>query len=757
MLRDLYRHDMKRLLRDRGNLGYSLRADIGALEHRVTPSDGDGDIYNLGFLRVIRNVSSDFKTCIVEYAQKQILDELRVDGMRNRFEEVEKAHESSFAWILDPDSPLQENEFFGSEARQQLVIWSLHGHGIFYISGKPGSGKSTLMKYLCQSSKMKRHLRAWAGEKALLMANFFFWQLGTDMQKSLDGMRRALLFSVLEEVPTLIQSVFPKHYQSIMEERPLQVRSSDVDVALKLLLDQTNFLTSHKLAFFIDGLDELDGDHEHLMKILLEWARNYGESVKLCVSSREWEVFTQHLACYPKIRLQDITTRNISSCIKQELLENEEFLGYSEKSPKILELVRHITEKAEGSFLWVKIVLRRLKWSILSGDQLEDIQRRVDTLPNELEDLYQSILDSMRTESHSRLDRMRAMRSLLTVFRCKREPDHHHPPWLLISYPFLNDYDHDQDFALKLPIQPMHQTVLDERLECARRLVYQRCMGMLETFTLNTDGKPRYSPAGLDIKAVKKHSKLEYRPGDPKKEVRLESAKSRNGSDDGVYGFVDDYYTSDSPDDDDEDIIEVKNDGDNANHLHRNAKYKDERKINNQFPSQKGIRCVHKTVYEFLPQPQIETIMRAESMGFNEADFKLQAFLAIMKIFRPSVHYARRRFLFDFESLVTHYHSMLSQVSEARFLAFLEELARVLEHHGAVGEHMWSRFMGGGLTRTVHQACRPAYSELVLLAAKIGTSKGLCSLSGMQLGRRLQQKSNDPDGVLDTYFEGAFD
>lgn len=61
MLRDLHRHDLTHLLRDRGNLGYSLRADIEALEHRVTPSDGAGDIYNLGFLGVIRNVSSDFK------------------------------------------------------------------------------------------------------------------------------------------------------------------------------------------------------------------------------------------------------------------------------------------------------------------------------------------------------------------------------------------------------------------------------------------------------------------------------------------------------------------------------------------------------------------------------------------------------------------------------------------------------------------------------------------------------------------------
>ncbi|KAF5491234.1 hypothetical protein CGCF413_v010980 [Colletotrichum fructicola] len=55
------RHDLKRLLRDRGNLGYSLRADLEALEHRITPSDGAGDIHNLGFLGVMRNVFSDFK------------------------------------------------------------------------------------------------------------------------------------------------------------------------------------------------------------------------------------------------------------------------------------------------------------------------------------------------------------------------------------------------------------------------------------------------------------------------------------------------------------------------------------------------------------------------------------------------------------------------------------------------------------------------------------------------------------------------
>ena len=46
--------------------------------------------------------------------------------------------------------------------------WLLHGQGVFHISGKPGSGKSTLMKMLCSHRRTASALRKWAGEKKLV-------------------------------------------------------------------------------------------------------------------------------------------------------------------------------------------------------------------------------------------------------------------------------------------------------------------------------------------------------------------------------------------------------------------------------------------------------------------------------------------------------------------------------------------------------------------------------------------------------------
>jgi len=46
---------------------------------------------------------------------------------------------TSLTSVIDPDAKAQAS---------QLVQWLKHGSGTFWISGKPGSGKSTLMKFL---------------------------------------------------------------------------------------------------------------------------------------------------------------------------------------------------------------------------------------------------------------------------------------------------------------------------------------------------------------------------------------------------------------------------------------------------------------------------------------------------------------------------------------------------------------------------------------------------------------------------------
>src|SRR2546430_1940618 len=61
------------------------------------------------------------------------------------------------------------------QATSRFLKWLRSGNRLFHISGKAGSGKSTLMKLLLDHEKSKRELEHWAGNKQLVFAHFFFW------------------------------------------------------------------------------------------------------------------------------------------------------------------------------------------------------------------------------------------------------------------------------------------------------------------------------------------------------------------------------------------------------------------------------------------------------------------------------------------------------------------------------------------------------------------------------------------------------
>ncbi|TDZ51744.1 hypothetical protein CTRI78_v007399 [Colletotrichum trifolii] len=351
-LTQVMRHDFDRRLDELGNQGHQslrelrdLRSSAKALELQINNLRHVPE-----FLEQLRATVEQSVAALYRVVQAQVLKEVYVDGMENRFEE----HETT-----------------------------------------------------------KKFLEDWAGPKSLITANFFFWRLGTNIQKSLNGLRRALLCSVLRAVPAMVETAFPKQWKQAVDGTLLNITAGDVEKALETVLLQPEFLSSHKIAFFIDGLDEFDGDHHHMMKVLLNWAKSYGDNIKLCVSSREWEIFRQRLRSCPKIRLQDITSRDIKSYVNQELSENEEFTDYALTDPRVLRLVDRLTDKAEGVFLWVKITLRGLKYGVLSGEEISTLEERIEALPTELEKLYQSILNDIQNGAHiTKADRMTAMRTL---------------------------------------------------------------------------------------------------------------------------------------------------------------------------------------------------------------------------------------------------------------------------------------------------------------------------------------------------------
>jgi adenylate kinase len=79
--------------------------------------------------------------------QQHIRTSLAFNEMHERSHIVEKAHSQTFVWLVeDVDSiamtPLK------TDARTRYNEWLKSGTGIFHVIGKPGSGKSTLMKFL---------------------------------------------------------------------------------------------------------------------------------------------------------------------------------------------------------------------------------------------------------------------------------------------------------------------------------------------------------------------------------------------------------------------------------------------------------------------------------------------------------------------------------------------------------------------------------------------------------------------------------
>lgn len=80
---------------------------------------------------------------------------------------------------------------------------------LYWITGKPGSGKSTLMKFLYQDPETLKALETWAGGNELLIGAYFFWEVGKiPLLRTREGLLRTLLFQILRQQPDLIKSLY---------------------------------------------------------------------------------------------------------------------------------------------------------------------------------------------------------------------------------------------------------------------------------------------------------------------------------------------------------------------------------------------------------------------------------------------------------------------------------------------------------------------------------------------------------------------
>lgn len=128
-----------------------------------------------------------------EYYMKavELLKSLSYDSMGFRYSKVATAHARTYEWAYT----------------HAYARWLKSEEQLFWISGKPGSGKSTLMKYLVNDARTEGCLRQWAGDRSLMIASYFFWINGNDLQRSQEGLLRSVLFDILRGWPDILDTV----------------------------------------------------------------------------------------------------------------------------------------------------------------------------------------------------------------------------------------------------------------------------------------------------------------------------------------------------------------------------------------------------------------------------------------------------------------------------------------------------------------------------------------------------------------------
>ncbi|KAK7923596.1 hypothetical protein PG985_007667 [Apiospora marii] len=430
-------------------------------------------------LEQVRMLLAQSDQAIEKAGQILILKRLQDETMDLRFSDVPQAHANTLSWIFQDSDTYDEK----LKARTAYNLWlrktaSETDKSIFHICGKPGAGKSTLVKYLCTQQATMDGLREWASAKTLVVCRYFAWKPGTTVQNTIKGLERTLLYHILQQAPQLCKVAFESQWQNVKEHHMLEDGYEERRKGLQAIQQSKRTFVDRKFCFFIDGLDEFHEEPEDVVRFLQDWATLGGHNIKICVSSRELFIFRERFKSCLKLTLQDINYEDIALRIEDGLQALEDLETRDDKD-EILALGRVLARKSEGVFLWATLTLSTVQESVLSDESAAEIARKIDSLPIELEDVFQYIFDTIKTLRYES-DRRMAMMTLQLILEHQRPLRRGFKDLSLIRYSFLDEYDADHRFVHRKQLHYTTEKEVNHRLEKAQKQIQRRCFGLVE-------------------------------------------------------------------------------------------------------------------------------------------------------------------------------------------------------------------------------------------------------------------------------------
>ena len=281
--------------------------------------------------------------------------------------------QSSFGWIWD----------------SVFADWLSSSKPLFWLRGKPASGKSTLTQYLVRNDKTYSKLREYRDCEWLTIYFFFDFRGGKGVNNNFEGLLRSLLVQLLDAMPGL-KEYTPSESSTYWHEAQLRE-------CLLSVFDHS----PKGLCLFIDGLDEYEGNLLQLLRFLIKLrtvGENSGTPRKIYVSSRPEPIPSQLLEGTPSLSMSDENHQGIRAYVQSIMKDMPSKIA---EDPQWKSLCDEVVNRADGVFLWARFALDELVHGFCKGESTDELSARLESVPDELEGIYKRIIDRMEPQARN--------------------------------------------------------------------------------------------------------------------------------------------------------------------------------------------------------------------------------------------------------------------------------------------------------------------------------------------------------------------
>lgn len=300
------------------------------------------------------------------------------------------------------------------------------------------------MKFIYEDERTMQSLEKWANHTKIYTASYYFWNQGTDKQKTGLGLFQSLLYQIFRSAPGLITPIYrDRLHHEVWEMADL------IDI-FKQIAQQTSLDT--KFCFFIDGLDEYDGEEKDIIRLLQELSSS--KNIKICVSSRPGRQYERVLPGGDSDRTVDIarfTKGDMQQYIDTHLQGCTNWRKLAKDNPTCQEIIQEISARAAGVWLWVSLVTADIVKEAERNEDAATLRKIVDEFPSDLQDYFARIIRRIPKFHREEM----AQIFLVAVEELQPLP--------LYAFALLEEERKNSNYAIMAPIKPIYEADISLR------------------------------------------------------------------------------------------------------------------------------------------------------------------------------------------------------------------------------------------------------------------------------------------------------